>query len=165
MSQIAINKMNDVSMDALPVLDVIAKRIEEIERRAFDLFERRGRKTGHELEDWLEAERELIASPVAKLSEKDGAYKIQVALPGFDEKEVEVFAAPCEIAVHAATKQENGKRDGALRTEFSTGEVYRRFELPNPIEVGRVTANLDNGLLVVNAPELSKPQKAEAKTA
>lgn len=32
---------------------------DEIARRAYDLFERRGRQHGRDLEDWLQAEREL----------------------------------------------------------------------------------------------------------
>ncbi|MBI2828452.1 MAG: DUF2934 domain-containing protein [Acidobacteria bacterium] len=32
---------------------------EDIARRAYDLFERRGRQHGRDLEDWLQAEREL----------------------------------------------------------------------------------------------------------
>jgi hypothetical protein len=32
---------------------------EEIRRRAYDLYEARGRGDGHDLEDWLEAEAEI----------------------------------------------------------------------------------------------------------
>ena len=32
---------------------------DEIRRRAFELFEERGGREGHELEDWLRAEREF----------------------------------------------------------------------------------------------------------
>jgi hypothetical protein len=32
---------------------------EDIARRAYDLFERRGREHGRDLEDWLQAEREI----------------------------------------------------------------------------------------------------------
>ena len=31
----------------------------EIERRAYELYEQRGRETGHDWEDWFQAEREL----------------------------------------------------------------------------------------------------------
>ena len=34
----------------------------KIERRAYELFEARGSEPGHELEDWLEAEREVRAA-------------------------------------------------------------------------------------------------------
>ncbi len=32
---------------------------EQIRRRAYELYERRGREDGHEVEDWLQAEAEL----------------------------------------------------------------------------------------------------------
>jgi hypothetical protein len=33
---------------------------EQIRRRAYELFEARGREEGHELDDWLRAEEEII---------------------------------------------------------------------------------------------------------
>ena len=38
-----------------------APRIEEeVRKRAYELFEMRGREQGHELDDWLRAEREIL---------------------------------------------------------------------------------------------------------
>ena len=34
---------------------------EQVRRRAYELYERRGREHGHEVEDWLQAEAELAA--------------------------------------------------------------------------------------------------------
>ena len=33
---------------------------EQVNRRAFELYEQRGRQDGHDLEDWLQAESELV---------------------------------------------------------------------------------------------------------
>jgi len=33
---------------------------EQIRRRAYELYEQRGREDGHELDDWLQAESEVI---------------------------------------------------------------------------------------------------------
>lgn len=33
---------------------------EEVRRRAFELYEQRGREDGHDLDDWLQAESELV---------------------------------------------------------------------------------------------------------
>jgi len=162
MSQVAVKKVNGGSKETLPIFGELAKRFEAIERRAFDLFEGRGCELGHDLEDWAKAEHEL-GFPAAELSEKNGAYKIEIALPGFEAKEVEVTATPEEVVVHAATKQERtGEKDDVLWTEFGSDDVYRRFELPNPINTEKVTANLENGLLCVSAPEIAKA-KAAAK--
>jgi len=147
----------------LPVFADLEKRFEAIERRAFDLFEKRGGEFGHELEDWLNAEHQL-GCPAAELSEKDGAYTLEIALPGFQAKEVEVTATASEIVVHAALKEEKkGEKDNVLWTEFGSSDVYRRFELPNPIQCDKVTANLENGLLRVSAPEILKPEEPAAK--
>ena len=165
MSQIAVKKLNGGGKEALPVFGEIARRFEAIERRAFDLFEKRGREVGHEAEDWFKAEHELLGYAAAELSEKDGTYEMRIALPGFEAKEVEVTATPSDIVVHAATKQEKrGEKDNVLWTEFGSNDVYRRFELPNSIVADKVTANLENGLLRINAPEIAK-SKATAKTA
>lgn len=44
-----------------PVATAEPARIEEeIRKRAYELFEARGRVEGHELEDWLRAEAEIV---------------------------------------------------------------------------------------------------------
>jgi len=166
MSQVAIQRVNAAGKKTLPIFDEIAKHFEAIERRAFDLFEKRGCELGRDVEDWLKAERELMGWPAAELAEKDGAYQMQITLPGFEAKDIEVTATPSEILVHAATKEEKKEEKGnVLWTEFGSNDVCRRFGVPNPIDVDKVTANLENGVLRVNAPEIAKPKQVAAKAA
>lgn len=42
---------------------------EQIAERAEELFHQRGRQPGHELDDWLQAEYELMQLPVHQLAE------------------------------------------------------------------------------------------------
>jgi len=166
MSQVAIRKINDTAKGTAAIFDEIAKRFEEVERRAFDLFEERGCEVGHELEDWLNAEHELLGWPTGELAEKDGTYEMRISLPGFEAKEVEVTAAPNEIVVHATTKEEKKEeKANVLWTEFGSNEVYRRFDVPNSINVDKVTANFENGLLRITAPEITKPKQIAAQAA
>jgi HSP20 family protein len=163
MSQVAIKKVNDAGKTSLPIFEEIAKRFEGVRQRAFDLFENRGRELGHDREDWLQAERELFAWPAAELAEKDGRYEIQVSLPGFESKDVEVTTTSKEVIIHAETREEKKtQKNGVLWTEFGSNNVFRRFELPNPINVDKVTANLENGILRIIAPESVKAVKAAA---
>lgn len=39
--------------------------LQKIRLRAYQLYEQRGRGEGHDVEDWLKAELEVIAKPVA----------------------------------------------------------------------------------------------------
>jgi HSP20 family protein len=166
MSQVAITKADESTKETLPIFNEITKRLDAIQQRAFDLFERRGRELGHDLEDWLKAEHETLGWPAAELAEKDGAYDIEVTLPGFEPKDIEVTATPSEIVVHAATKEEKREEKGnVLWTEFGSNDVYRRFAVPNSVDVDKVTAHLENGLLRINAPEIAKPKGIAVKAA
>ena len=42
---------------------------EEVARRAYELFQSRGGETGHDVEDWLEAERELSRASRSEVHE------------------------------------------------------------------------------------------------
>jgi hypothetical protein len=42
---------------------------EDVERRAYELYEQRGREDGHDWDDWLAAERELRGSVAESASE------------------------------------------------------------------------------------------------
>jgi hypothetical protein len=44
-------------------------REEEIRRRAYELYLERGEEPGHDVEDWLQAERELASHEIVPLEE------------------------------------------------------------------------------------------------
>jgi HSP20 family molecular chaperone IbpA len=165
MLQVPIKRADDADKKA-PIFEELAKRFEGVRQRAFDLFDKRGRELGHELEDWLKAERELFGRPTAELAEKDGVYEMQIALPGFESRDVEVTATPTEVIVHATTKEEKKTlKATVLWTEFGYNNVSRCFELPNLIAVDKVTVNLENGILRINAPQTAKPKEARVAAA
>jgi len=153
MSNVAIQKVENAAQKTLPIFEEISKRFNEIRQRALDLFEKRGRQIGHELDDWLKAEREILGRwPAAELKEKDGAYEFEMTLPGYHPKEVSITATPNEIIVHAETKHEKKTSEGTvLWTEFGSNNVYRHVELPEPIDVDKTSATLENGLLRIAA--------------
>jgi HSP20 family molecular chaperone IbpA len=47
----------------------------------------------------------------AELTEKEGAYHAEVALPGFDAKDVQVTVTPSEMLVHAFSKEEKHREE------------------------------------------------------
>jgi hypothetical protein len=52
------NKSTKSTTDPHPNLD------EEIRRRAYELYENRGRENGHDIDDWLHAEAEITGTAV-----------------------------------------------------------------------------------------------------
>ena len=164
MTAIAVRKVKGTEADAAPFLDEIHALLAEVERRAFDLFERRGAALGRALDDWLEAERETLAAPPAELAETPGGYVLRMAIPGFAAKEVEVTATPQELFVraeHSPTAAGGGER--LCWSELPhDGKACRRVPLPEPIDVGKVTATLADGLLRIEAAKAEAPKSREA---
>ena len=167
MSNIAVQKVENETLKTLPVFEEIEKRTQQVQCRAFELFERRGCEFGHEVEDWLKAERELFDWPTAEMIEKDKDYEFQMALAGFDAKDVGVTASPSEIIVHAQNESaKKSEESSVVWTEFGSNDVYRRFRVPQPIDAEKTKATLDKGVLRITAvkaaPAMEKPIAAAA---
>jgi HSP20 family molecular chaperone IbpA len=161
MSSVAIRKVEDGDLNSQPFFEQIEKRLEDVRRRAFELFESRGCESGRELEDWLTAEREVLGWPVLETQENDKQYEFQVALAGFDAKDVEVAASPNEIIVHAQTKAGKETEEASVKwTDFAASDVYRRIEVPQPIKVARIKATLDSGTLRITVPKAASNEKS-----
>ena len=153
MSNVAIQKVENTAHKALPIFEEITKRFNDVRQRALDLFENRGRQFGHELDDWLTAEREVLGKwSAAELKETNGKYELEMTLPGYEPKEITVTATPSEIIVNAESKHEKKSSEGkVLWTEFGSNKVFRRVELPEPIDVDKTSATLEKGLLKIGA--------------
>ena len=158
MANIAIKKTTEASCQSLPLFQELESRLDQVQKRAFQLFETRGRELGHAFEDWVHAERDVLGWPAAELAEIDGRFQLEMTLPGFDEKQVEVAATPSEIVVHAEIKEERKPEAHVLWTEFGPNNVYRRFSLPEPIDVTQAKATLDHGLLKIVAAKAPAPE-------
>jgi len=166
MAEINVEKVPNVEDRSLPVFEELDRLADRIRVQAYDLFARRGASDGHALDDWLAAERE-VCWPSAELIERDKEFVLKVALAGFAPKEIDVTATPREIIVKAGHEQKsepNEKEDGKCRwSEFRSKEVFRRVLIPADVDVGKVSASLNNGLLEIVAPRAKTGSKTTRK--
>jgi HSP20 family protein len=157
MSQVAIEKV-DVKKDAAPsVFEELRALSERIRQRAFEIFEGRRDSDGTAVSDWLAAERDLLRIPESEMIEKDGEYDVRVSAPGFEPEEVQVTALPDALIVKAVSTHKHDKSEGDVRfCEFGQKTLFRRFDLPEEIDLDRVKASLDNGVLSLTAPKVGR---------
>ena len=152
MPQIKIESVKDGDPKSQPILAQMERRMEDVRRRAFELFELRGCEYGQEVEDWLKAEREVLGWPPLETKENEREFEFQVPLDDFQVSQVTVLVTPSEIVVHAKTEAEKQAEEANARAAAFTGtEIYRRIELPRPIETDRTTATFDKGTLRITA--------------
>ena len=132
------------------ILDQVGQRIEKIRRRAFELFKSRDESLDAQLDDWLQAEREL-SLPTIDLQQKDGKFEIEAALPGMDARDLKVEATPEELLItaeHAVAGAASGNDDASGQ---SMSQLFGAVHFPSPIDPNTVTANYRKGLLRVSA--------------
>lgn len=135
-----------------PLLQETIDLLNGVQRRAYELFERRGGAPGNEIGDWLQAEREIFQVPRIELSENDGEFQLQVAVPGFDAKDLRVAALPDVVIVEGETAHQHRDKKGNVRLcEFGERKVFRQIPLPERVDVDHVSATLDKGLLEIRA--------------
>jgi HSP20 family molecular chaperone IbpA len=112
MSRLNVKKIPEPSDRALPIFEEFDRRAERIRVEAYNLFASRGAVDGHELDDWLAAERELCG-PGVEVAERKGEFVLSLGLDGFDPVDIDVTATPREILIkgeHKATRT-GGARD------------------------------------------------------
>ena len=129
-------------------------QLEAVRRRAYELFLSRGVAERTALEDWFDAEKEVLGWGAVPIAENDGAYDVDFTLPGFSAREIEITASENEVIVYAcATADRSEKENGIAWNEYSANEVYRRFPWPTPVSMERISADLHDGVLHVHAPK------------
>lgn len=98
-------------------------------------------------------------TPSLELSEKDGNYVVDMALPGFDPKNIDIEVSGNEITISGTyeRKQEDRKTH---YSEMQQASFTRTVVLPQEIDADKVTASFEHGMLHVTAPPIA-PVKAK----
>ena len=150
MSQIPV-KMVTATNAALHRLRQLMKTVhEEIERRAYDLSLQKGWKSGRELEDWVEAESEVLCCPPSELVESADEIRIKATVPDVDAKTLQVDVLPNSITIEGKVGRAEA-RSGENIYEIGARRLLRQFALPARIDPEEVTAMLDSGVLRIVA--------------
>jgi HSP20 family molecular chaperone IbpA len=152
MPSVSIQKVRKAEATSVGILEPVYKLFEEVRRRAYELFEQRGYAEGGDREDWLRAEQELLWSPLSEVVESDKEIRVRVAAPGMEAKDLQVTATPQWLMVQGTTIQKREKQVGTVRfSDFSGRKLYRRLELPAPIDVETTKTRLEKGILEIRA--------------
>jgi HSP20 family protein len=141
------------------VFDQIEETYNAIARRAFELFDNRGRWFGNDLEDWFRAESELLQPVNLEITETDDNFTVRAEVPGFSIKELTIDVEPHLLTItgrHEA--QEESKKGKTIYSERSGKQVMRVVNLPADIDTSKATATLKDGVL-----NLELPKAAHAK--
>jgi HSP20 family protein len=151
-------------VDADPLVQRIGEVYDTLARRAYELFDGRGRQDGHDLEDWFRAESELLKPTPVEISEADDQVIVRTEVPGLSDKDIEVRVAPHRLIISGKRER---IRDQKTQSETSSYEIVRMVDLAQEVDPDEVTARVQNGTLEVLLPKAHAPKNipAEVKAA
>jgi HSP20 family protein len=142
------------------LFDRIQEMSNSIARRAFEIFEGRGRALGHDLDDWLRAESEFLHPVHVDIKESEEALTVRAEVPGFSAKELEVAVEPHRLTVsgkHETSEESTSKK--TIYAEQCSKQIFRAVDLPKEVDSSKVTATLKDGVLELSMPKAAKAQK------
>jgi len=149
------------------IFDDLRQLIRNIEQRAYDLFNGRGRQPGRELEDWFKAESELMHPVLCEVTEVDDHLTVKAEVPGFNAQELKVSVEPDRLFIRG-TKESTKKdeKENTVYTERRSNEMFRTLYLPAEIDPEKVTAELKDGVLNMMMPKVKviKPVNIDVKS-
>ncbi len=120
---------------------------------------------GSQLND-VKATKEVAPAVDIALDESTGAYRIVVDLPGVNEADVEVQAHDGELEIVAGVGGRDNEGD-VLLCEAPQRSYRRRFRLAEDIDVEKISAQFEAGVLTLDLPRVAsaKPRKIEIRSA
>ena len=136
------------------VLDRMRELYQSIADRAHELFEARGREHGHDLEDWLRAESELLQFVPIEMVESDDELTIHARVLGFSAEDIQISVEPRRLAISGRRERatENRTKDATYNEQVSK-EIFQAIELPIEIDSKNATAKIKKGVLSLTLPK------------
>lgn len=134
------------------IVDELEQMHDRIKKRAYEIFEGSGQSFGKDLDDWLQAEADLVWKPSIELEEKDNKFLIQIAAPDIESKNVDIKVTPGAILVKAIPVSES-----------ASGNLFCSVHLSKKIDPGKVKAEFKDGMLHLTADIAEKTRARKIK--
>jgi HSP20 family protein len=121
--------------------------LEEVEWHLDDLFRHQLRKPNGE-RAWV---------PAVDVFEKDDKFVVKAELPGMKEEDVDVSVVGDTLSIKGEKKTETEvKEEDYYRSERTYGSFYRSIPLPSTVDVDKIEASFEDGVLEVTLPKSAK---------
>ena len=162
MSNVPVQQVSGEKSLPASWLDELQKFTARVQRRAFELFESEGHKHGRQLDHWLEAEKQELSGQSLALINTADEIEVRLCLPDFKASELEVSALPDALLVKAETSlDKETTEEGIHSLEYRNESFFRKVALPQAINVERVTAKFERGILCIVAQKAAIAKKKE----
>lgn len=102
---------------------------------------------------------DVMSFPPINITEKDHAYQIDLAAPGYEKADFKINMEGNVLNISSEKRDEQKEEtDKSIRREFSYKAFKRSFTLDEKIDVEKIDARYENGVLKIELPKKQLPQ-------
>ncbi len=150
MTRLARTPENVSQFEGDPFFELAQELNELIAQRAYELFEAKGCAHGHDCENWLYAQSEILLSIPVEVSETETELTIRADVPGFTEKDLEVRVAPRSLCI-TGERQQPSEQDEVktIYSERRSNRIFRVLNLASEINTVKMNATVADGVLEI----------------
>lgn len=124
--------------------------------RVFDDYDRDVERRWH---------KRMNTAPAVNVLETEKAYKVEVAVPGMTKDDFRIHLDEGNnLVISMEKKDDNSQHEGKyLRREFSYAKFEQTLILPEDVDVEKIAATVNNGLLAIELPKIVKEELPKEK--
>lgn len=116
-------------------------------------------------DDWLVPTKRMQLATTDVYTQDDKQLVVEVHLPNFVEKDVDVHVDGGALVISAEKHEEEKDKSKKYVVRESSSSFYRRIQLPKIADVDKIAGDMKDGVLTVTVPfkELPAPKKIAIK--
>ena len=132
-------------------------------KEAFRISESRGFKPGHEMEDWRQAESEIVRPLDCGFLVSDHRIELSTDAACFGEGEIEICVEPRHLTICGTERAcTPGAASKSADSRSADRSIIRSLELPLEIEPSGVSARFKGRMIEIELPRAFAKKKAAA---
>jgi HSP20 family protein len=133
-----------------PFFDLAQEINSLIAGRAYELHASRGFEHGHDGEDWLRAESEILRAVPLTITETETQLIVRAQVPGFRENDLEVRVTPRAVCITGSCSEPSEQpEEQPAASERPVERIFCVLHLTSEIDPVRAAASLDSGVLEI----------------
>lgn len=114
---------------------------------------------------WPELTEEIkTRTPLINIKEEEDHYEILAELPGLDREDIDLTLSEDFLEIRGRREEEKKEDNNKyVRREYSSSSYFRRFKIPENIEMEDIEAQAKKGVLIIKLPKSEEVQPESKK--
>lgn len=110
--------------------------------------------------DWQGENNNSDWVPAANIKEEETKYHVELSAPGYKREDIKVSVEDDTLTITGQVKVENEeKKENYIKREFRSGNFKRSFNLNGMVNLDKIDAKYEDGVLKIDLPKVENEVK------